>query len=46
MSGKVRSGTVVLDKAGREVSVDVELEVMQPPRFCESGRREAGRIFA
>lgn len=37
LSGKVRSGTVVLDKVGKEVPVDIALEILQPPRYVSRG---------
>ncbi|MFM7264861.1 MAG: TlyA family RNA methyltransferase [Cyanobium sp.] len=36
-SGRVRSGTTVLDKPGAEVAPDLPLEVEQPPRFVSRG---------
>jgi 23S rRNA (cytidine1920-2'-O)/16S rRNA (cytidine1409-2'-O)-methyltransferase len=36
-SGRVRSGTTVLDKPGAEVAADLPLEVEQPPRFVSRG---------
>lgn len=36
-SGRVRSGTTVLDKPGTEVAADLPLEVEQPPRFVSRG---------
>jgi 23S rRNA (cytidine1920-2'-O)/16S rRNA (cytidine1409-2'-O)-methyltransferase len=37
MAGKVRTGTTILDKAGREVPVDTELEIESPPRYVSRG---------
>jgi 23S rRNA (cytidine1920-2'-O)/16S rRNA (cytidine1409-2'-O)-methyltransferase len=37
MAGKIRTGTTILDKAGREVPSDIELEVESPPRFVSRG---------
>lgn len=37
MSGKVRCGTEVIDKAGRMVPEDIELSVLQPARFVSRG---------
>jgi len=36
-SGRVRSGTTVLDKPGSDVKGDLPLEVEQPPRFVSRG---------
>ncbi|MEB3321732.1 MAG: TlyA family RNA methyltransferase [Synechococcaceae cyanobacterium] len=36
-AGRVRSGTIVLDKPGAEVKADLPLEVEQPPRFVSRG---------
>lgn len=37
LAGKVRLGTERLDKPGRTLPVDVELTVVQPPRFVSRG---------
>lgn len=37
MAGKVRTGTTILDKAGREVPDDIELLMEAPPRFVSRG---------
>lgn len=37
MAGKVRTGTEVLDKAGKLLPEDLELTVIQPPRFVSRG---------
>jgi 23S rRNA (cytidine1920-2'-O)/16S rRNA (cytidine1409-2'-O)-methyltransferase len=37
LAGKVRSGTTILDKAGKAVPDDLPLEVEQPPRFVSRG---------
>ncbi len=37
LAGKVRTGTVVLDKPGKTVPADAPLEVQQPPRFVSRG---------
>lgn len=37
MAGKVRSGTTVVDKAGRELLENIELSVIAPPRFVSRG---------
>jgi len=37
MSGKVRSGTEVIDKAGKELTEDVELTVIAPPKYVSRG---------
>jgi 23S rRNA (cytidine1920-2'-O)/16S rRNA (cytidine1409-2'-O)-methyltransferase len=37
MSGKVRHGTEILDKAGKEYPDDLELEIESPPRFVSRG---------
>jgi len=37
LSGKVRSGTQVLDKPGKTYPEDIELELLQPPRFVSRG---------
>ena len=33
MAGKVRTQSEVIDKAGREIPIDIELTVIEPPRF-------------
>lgn len=37
MAGKVRSGTTILDKAGKVYPTDTEIEIEQPPRFVGRG---------
>ena len=37
MSGKVRSGTEIIDKAGRELPEDIELTVIAPPKYVSRG---------
>ncbi len=37
MAGKVRSGTQTLDKPGKSYPEDIELEILQPPRFVSRG---------
>ncbi|MGB0372591.1 MAG: TlyA family RNA methyltransferase [Opitutales bacterium] len=37
MSGKVRSGTTILDKPGKTFPEDIDLELEQPPRFVSRG---------
>ena len=37
MGGKVRHGTEILDKAGKEYPVEIELEVESPARFVSRG---------
>jgi 23S rRNA (cytidine1920-2'-O)/16S rRNA (cytidine1409-2'-O)-methyltransferase len=37
MAGRVRSGTLRLDKPGREYPADAPLSVLQPPRFVSRG---------
>lgn len=37
LAGKVRSGTQVLDKAGKTFPEDIELELLQPPRYVSRG---------
>lgn len=37
MSGKVRTGTTILDKPGKTFSEDIDLELEQPPRFVSRG---------
>ena len=37
LSGSVRSGSLVIDKAGYALSPDAELTVIQPPRFASRG---------
>lgn len=37
MSGKVRNGTQVLDKAGHTFPEDIQLEIIAPPRFVSRG---------
>ncbi|MEM0967068.1 MAG: TlyA family RNA methyltransferase [Verrucomicrobiota bacterium] len=43
LAGKVRSGTTILDKPGKEIPMDAELEVETPPRFVSrAGEKLAG----
>lgn len=37
MTGKVRSGTVVLDKPGKSYDSEIELTVLEPPKFVSRG---------
>ncbi|MEM9026491.1 MAG: TlyA family RNA methyltransferase [Verrucomicrobiota bacterium] len=37
MSGKIRSGTTILDKPGKTFPEDIEIELEQPPRFVSRG---------
>jgi len=37
LAGKVRTGTVILDKPGKKYAQDIELDVAQPPRFVSRG---------
>jgi len=37
MSGKVRSGTEIIDKAGKELPEDIELTVIAPPKYVSRG---------
>jgi len=37
LAGKVRQGTVILDKPGKKCAEDIDLEVIQPPRFVSRG---------
>lgn len=46
MSGKVRRGTEVLDKAGKEYPADIELEIEAPPRFVSRGAEKLEGYFA
>lgn len=36
-AGKIRNGTVILDKPGSSVRADLELELEKPPRFVSRG---------
>jgi len=43
LAGKVRSGTTILDKPGKDVRDDIDLAVEQPPRFVSrAGEKLAG----
>lgn len=45
MAGKVRSQSEIIDKAGRELPVDIELTVIAPPRFVSrAGEKLEGMI--
>lgn len=46
MSGKVRSGTTILDKPGREVAKDIELSVESGPRYVSRGADKLAGFFA
>lgn len=46
MSGKVRQGTQVLDKAGKEYAEDIELEIESPPRFVSRGAEKLEGFFS
>lgn len=46
MAGKVRHGTRIMDKAGREVPADSELTVQQPPRYVSRGADKLAGWFA
>jgi 23S rRNA (cytidine1920-2'-O)/16S rRNA (cytidine1409-2'-O)-methyltransferase len=37
MAGKVRHGTVILDKPGKRVAPDLDIEIIAPPRFVGRG---------
>lgn len=37
LSGKVRHGTTILDKPGKEIPSDTELTIIAPPRFVSRG---------
>jgi 23S rRNA (cytidine1920-2'-O)/16S rRNA (cytidine1409-2'-O)-methyltransferase len=45
MAGKVRSGTEILDKPGREVLRDIELHVESPPQFVSRGADKLAGFF-
>jgi len=43
LAGKVRTGTTILDKPGKEFPMDLEIEVEKPPRFVSrAGEKLAG----
>ena len=45
MAGKVRTASEVIDKAGRELPVDTELTVLEPPRFVSrAGEKLEGML--
>jgi 23S rRNA (cytidine1920-2'-O)/16S rRNA (cytidine1409-2'-O)-methyltransferase len=46
MAGKVRSGTEILDKAGKDYPVDLDLEVAAPARFVSRGAEKLEGYFA
>jgi len=46
MGGKVRTGTRILDKAGKEFPGDLELEVEAPPRYVSRGADKLEGFFA
>lgn len=45
MGGKVRHGTQILDKAGKEYPIDIELEMETPPRFVSRGAEKLEGFF-
>ncbi|NDV63304.1 TlyA family RNA methyltransferase [Puniceicoccales bacterium CK1056] len=45
MSGKVRQGTQILDKAGKEYPVDLDLQIESPPRFVSRGADKLEGFF-
>lgn len=45
LAGKVRHGTQILDKAGREVATDLELDLEFPPRFVSRGAEKLEGYF-
>lgn len=45
LAGEVRQGTEVLDKAGKEVPIDTDLEVASPPRFVSRGAEKLEGFF-
>ena len=45
MAGKVRSGTEILDKAGKEYPPEIELEVAAPQRFVSRGAEKLEGFF-
>ena len=46
MGGKVRNGTRILDKAGKEFPHDLKLEVEAPPRYVSRGADKLEGFFA
>jgi 23S rRNA (cytidine1920-2'-O)/16S rRNA (cytidine1409-2'-O)-methyltransferase len=46
MAGKVRQGTRILDKAGREVPEDLEIKLEAPARFVSRGADKLAGYFA
>ena len=45
MAGKVRTSSEVIDKAGRELPIDIELTVIEPPRFVSrAGEKLEGML--
>jgi 23S rRNA (cytidine1920-2'-O)/16S rRNA (cytidine1409-2'-O)-methyltransferase len=45
MGGKVREGTRILDKAGKEYPADIALEIEAPPRFVSRGAEKLEGFF-
>lgn len=45
MGGRVRQGTRILDKPGRELPEDAELQMEQPPRFVSRGAEKLEGFF-
>lgn len=45
LAGKVRHGTEILDKAGKEVPTDIDLTLERPPRFVSRGAEKLEGFF-
>ena len=45
LGGKVRHGTVILDKAGKEYPEDIDLDLEQPARFVSRGGEKLEGFF-
>jgi len=46
LAGRVRHGTEVLDKAGHRFPADLEIELVQPPRYVSRGAEKLKGWFA
>jgi len=46
MAGKVRHGTEILDKAGKEYPVEIDLELEEPSRYVSRGAEKLAGWFA
>lgn len=46
LAGKIRHGTEILDKAGKEFPPDIDLQVQQPPRYVSRGADKLAGWFS